>query len=107
MRNDPGCDRADSRVGEMREQVLQPSGPRHAVGVEEGDDLRGRRPQPGVARRPGTAVDRPADDTGAVLGRDALHGDRVGRSIVDHDHVLEIPQAGQASGELRMAVADG
>ena len=79
-------------------------GARHAVGVEERDELGPRRREPGVARGARAAVDRPVNDGRAVSGRDALDRRRVGGRVVDDDHARQVAQPGQAAVELRVPV---
>jgi hypothetical protein len=85
MRHDPRRDRADGRVREVRQQPVQPARLRHAVRVEERDDLGRSGRQPGVPRRPRAAVDRPTDHPRAVRGGDRGDRARVGRGVVHDD----------------------
>ena len=104
VRHDPRRDRADGLIAEVRQQPVQPPRPRHAVGVEKRHQGgRGDR-QPGVPRRSGSPVDRPADDARPVLGADRRDRLRIGGAIVHDDHVRQAAQPGQAPGQFRVPV---
>jgi hypothetical protein len=89
VRHDPRRDRADGLIAEVRQQPVQPPRPRHAVRVEKRHQGgRGDR-QPGVPRRSGSPVNRPADHARPVLGADRRDRLRIGGAIVHDNHVRQ------------------
>ncbi len=104
--HDPRRDAHDQRVDEVPRQAVDPPATGEAVAVAEGDQLRGDRPEPGVAGRGRAARDRPSDDVRAVEVADRCHRVRVGRPVVDDDDPMAAPERRQAVGQLQRTVAD-
>ena len=108
VRHDARRDRAHRRVGEVRQQRVQPAGPGHAVRVEERHQRRVRGCQARVPGRGGPSVHRPPQRAGSGGGRDGADRGLVAGAVVDHDHppAIRVRQPGQASGQLAGPVAD-
>jgi len=86
MRHDPGRDRADGGIGEVRQQPVKPPRPRNAVRVEKRHEFGRCRRKTGVPRGPGPAVHRPADHPRPVLRGDRLDRGWVGGCVIHDDH---------------------
>ena len=102
--HDPGRHGPDRWVGEVRQQRREPARPRDAVGIDEGDQRRAYRGEPGVpggARSPARAA---AQAQRACRRRGRRHGRVIRRPVVHHDDPHPV-QAGQAAGKLGRAVA--
>jgi hypothetical protein len=89
----------------MAEQRLQPSAPRHHVGVEECHEVGAARGQAGVARGRGplaAAVPQHLNVAVHVVELALLYGH--GRAVVDHHHAHSAQRAHQAQ-QARNVVA--
>ena len=96
--DDPRRDRGDQRIGQMRDEVAEPAGRRHAVAVDERDQLGtdpGKPAIPGGGRATGQ---RAAAQFGVVPPGDGRDRRLVGRSVVHHDHRAASFRAGLAHG---------